>query len=72
MKKSTRNKIIKKNRTKVVVGVSLPRKKKCGLYWILVQSLYSLEGKVDKKAVATFYQVGWTDYTLQEILGQKF
>ena len=41
----------------------------CGLYWILVKSL---EGKVDKSAVATSYQVDWIDYTLQNILGQKF
>ena len=32
----------------------------------------SLEDKVDKSAVATSYQVGWIDYTLQDILGQKF
>ena len=32
----------------------------------------SLEGKVDKSAVATSYQVGWIDYTLQNILGQNF
>ena len=25
-----------------------------------------------KSAVATSYQVGWIDYTLQNILGQKF
>ena len=32
----------------------------------------SFEAKVDKSAVATSYQVGWIDYTLQNILGQKF
>ena len=32
----------------------------------------SLESKVDKSAVATSYQVGWIDYTLQNILGQEF
>ena len=32
----------------------------------------SPEDKVDKSAVATSYQVGWIDYTLQDILGQKF
>ena len=31
----------------------------------------SLEDNVDKSAVATTYQVGWIDYTLQNILGQK-
>ena len=32
----------------------------------------SLEDKADKSAVATSYQVGWIDYALQNILGQKF
>ena len=32
----------------------------------------SLEGKVEKNAVATFYQGGWIGYRLQDILGQKF
>ena len=32
----------------------------------------SFEDKVDKSAVTTSYQVGWVDYTLQDILGQKF
>ena len=32
----------------------------------------SLEDKDDKSAIARFYQVGWTDYALQDILGQKF
>ena len=40
-----------------------------GLYLVLVNSL---EDKVDKNAVATSYQVGWIDYALQDILGQKF
>ena len=32
----------------------------------------SLEDKVDKSAVATSYRVGWINYTLQDILDQKF
>ena len=32
----------------------------------------SFEDNVDKSAAATSYQVGWIDYTLQNILGQKF
>ena len=32
----------------------------------------SLEEKVEKIAVATSYEVGWIDYRLQDILGQKF
>ena len=32
----------------------------------------SLEDKVEKIAVATSYEVGWIDYTLQDILDQKF
>ena len=32
----------------------------------------SLEDKVEKIAVATSYEVGWIDYRLQDILGQKF
>ena len=39
----------------------------CIEYWY-----NSLEDKIDKRAVATPYQVGWIDYTLQNILGQKF
>ena len=39
----------------------------CIEYWY-----NSLEEKVDKSAVTTSYQVGWVDYTLQDIFGQKF
>ena len=39
----------------------------CVEYWY-----NSLEFKVDKTAVATSYEVRWIDYTLQNILDQKF
>ena len=32
----------------------------------------SLKNKFDKSEVTTSYQVDWIDYTLQDILGQKF
>ena len=44
----------------------------CRLYGVLVQSQSSLKDKTDESAIARSYQVGWIDYTLQDILGQKF
>ena len=99
--------MIKNNKTKVIVGAYLFRKKKVNNYhellpkkWMVKRSQFhasyiispqlvamfatshlvgcveyyynSLEDKVDKSAVATSYQVDWIDYTLQNILGQKF